>query len=200
LQDRDRIARDLHDLAIQRMIGTAMSLQSVQGIVENPEARERVLSAVDELDATAKIIRTTIFALQSQHVGLSAHGLRAKIVDVIAEAMPALGFSPALQMEGMLDTAVSAGLAEHVVAVLTEALSNIARHAQAHSAEVSINVSLSELVLTVVDDGVGIPDGGRRSGLTNLAERAESSGGAFTAVALESGGSRLSWRVPLQRS
>ncbi|WP_370149034.1 GAF domain-containing sensor histidine kinase [Streptacidiphilus sp. EB129] len=199
INDRDRIARDLHDMAIQRMIGTAMSLQSVQNLIQPLAARERVANAVDDLDATAKDIRTTIFELQNQRVGLSRHGLRTRIVEVFEHAVPALGFNPLLRMEGLLDTVVSPALEEHLVATLVEALSNIARHAQAHSAEVTVTATETELVLSVVDDGIGIPEGGRRSGLANLAERARSCGGELTTLARESGGTRLLWRAPLQQ-
>jgi signal transduction histidine kinase len=119
-------------------------------------------------------------------------------VQVIEEAVPALGFNPVLRMEGQLDTVVSTRLKENLIAALIEALSNIARHAHAHGAEVLLNATKEEVVLTVVDDGVGMPEVlTRRSGLTNLADRARNCGGEFSAERREEGGTRLSWRAPL---
>lgn len=197
LEDHDRIARDLHDLAIQRLFATGMTLQSAERFIDHPQAVERVRRAVDDLDATAKIIRSTIFGLRDHTSGPSGHGLRARIVDVLERAVPALGFTPGLRMEGLLDNEVSAGLAENLLAVLEEALSNTARHAHATACDVAVRATRQSLSLEVVDNGGGIMGGGRRSGLANLAERAEACGGEFTAESGPSGGTRLSWRVPL---
>ncbi|MFJ4186695.1 GAF domain-containing protein [Kitasatospora sp. NPDC089509] len=207
LEDRDRIARDLHDLAIQRLFATGMTLQSAGRLIDSPAAADRVARAVADLDETIKIIRSTIF-------GLRAHsepdrGLRARATRVVTEAQGPLGLAPRLSMEGLLDTDVPQELAEHVVAVLAEALSNAARHARATRVEVTLRALAGRVVLTVTDDGVGIPEGGRRSGLRNLAERAERVGGVFThgpadgsaasAGGGEAGGTRLVWEAPLGR-
>ncbi|MGW3244566.1 GAF domain-containing protein [Streptomyces sp. NPDC001070] len=196
LEDHDRIARDLHDLAIQRLFATGMTLQSAMRFVDHPQASERLLRAVDDLDETIKIIRSTIFGLRSHETGPGRQGLRVRTVRALEEAVPALGFTPSLRMEGLIDTDVPAQVADHVVAVLGEALSNVARHARAHAAEISLVVGSGALTLTVSDDGVGIPEGGRRSGLANLAQRAERLGGTLTAEAPDHGGTRLVWRVP----
>ncbi|MDJ0344719.1 GAF domain-containing protein [Streptomyces sp. H10-C2] len=198
LQDRDRIARDLHDLAIQRLFATGMTLQSAERFIEHPEATERVQRAVDDLDATVKIIRSTIFGLRAR--GPGRHGLRAGIVEAVERAVPALGFTPGLRMEGLLDTEVPSEIAGNLLAVLAEALSNTARHARAHNGEVTISASRTDLTLSVVDDGVGIADGVSRSGLANLAERAQRCGGIFTVERGAAGGTRLLWRVPLKRN
>ncbi|MEU4114788.1 GAF domain-containing protein [Kitasatospora sp. NPDC028055] len=197
LEDRDRIARDLHDLAIQRLFATGMTLQSATRLIESPAAADRVARAVADLDETIKIIRSTIF-------GLRAHsepdrGLRARATRVVTEAQGPLGFAPRLSLEGLLDTDVPQELAEHVVAVLAEALSNAARHARAGRVEVTLRALAGRVVLTVTDDGTGIPEGGRRSGLRNLAERAERVGGAFTHGPADDagGGTRLVWEAPL---
>ncbi|WP_240509698.1 GAF domain-containing protein [Streptomyces malaysiense] len=199
LEDRDRIARDLHDLAIQRLFATGMTLQSAGRFIEHPEASERVLRAVDDLDETIKIIRSTIFGLRARE-GAAAGGLRARVVRVVGEAAPVLGFAPSVRMEGLVDTDVPGEIADHVVAVLSEALTNIARHAHADRAEVLLATDGREVRLWVRDNGVGIPCGGRRSGLRNMAERAERLGGRLDVGKSGGGGATLEWRVPLPAS
>ncbi|MGA5823807.1 GAF domain-containing protein [Kitasatospora sp. NPDC094028] len=196
LRERDRIARDLHDLAIQRLFATGMTLQGATRFIEHPEATDRVLRAIDDLDETARTIRATIFGLRLRESGPVASGLRARLVDVVERAARALGFTPALRMTGLLDATVPAELADAAVAVLEEALSNAARHAEATSVEVSV-IADTELALTVTDNGVGLPEHGRRSGLANLADRAAALGGAFTARTRPEGGAELVWRVLL---
>ncbi|WEH12592.1 GAF domain-containing sensor histidine kinase [Streptomyces sp. VNUA24] len=195
LEDRDRIARDLHDLAIQRLFATGMTLQSAGRFIEHPEASERVLRAVDDLDETIKIIRSTIFGLRSRE-GAAGAGLRARAVRAVGEAAQVLGFAPSLRLEGLLDTEVSKELADHVVAVLSESLTNVARHAHASRVDVVLEADASHLCLTVSDNGVGIPAGGRRSGLRNMADRAREAGGELETSAPPGGGTTLVWRVP----
>ncbi|MFD9818291.1 sensor histidine kinase [Streptomyces violascens] len=194
LEDRDRIARDLHDLAIQRLFATGMTLQSAQRFVEHPEAGERLARAVDDLDETIKIIRSTIFGLRAHEAKEPGAGLRVRVVE---GAVTALGFTPSLRMEGLLDTDVPRALADEVLAVLGEALTNTARHARASRADVSLVVRKGVLTVGVVDNGVGIAEGGRRSGLRNLAERAQLLGGELTTGEGPGGGTRLEWEVPL---
>ncbi|MFG2138471.1 GAF domain-containing protein [Streptomyces sp. NPDC048650] len=197
LADRERIARDLHDLAIQRLFATGMTLQSAVRFVDHPQATERLLRAVDDLDDTIKIIRTTIFGLRAHDSARARHSLRVRAVTVVDQASRVLGFAPSLHMEGLVDTDVPPEIADHVVAVLEEALSNTARHAHARSADVALIVHDGNLTLTVTDDGVGLSRTGRRSGLDNLAERAAGAGGAMTVEPRPGGGARLVWRVPL---
>ncbi|MFF1279074.1 GAF domain-containing protein [Streptomyces marokkonensis] len=198
LEDRDRIARDLHDLAIQRLFATGMTLQSAGRLIEHKEASERVLRAVDDLDETIKIIRSTIFGLRSRTATAGgAGGLRARVVRVVGEAAPLLGFPPSVRMEGLIDTEVPKETADHLVAVLSESLTNIARHARADRADVVLQTDGREVRLTVADNGVGIPSGGRRSGLRNMAERAEQLGGTFDVTGPAGGGTTLLWRVPV---
>jgi signal transduction histidine kinase len=118
-------------------------------------------------------------------------------VDLVEGARGHLGFMPGLRMEGQLDTRVSEEAAEHLVAVLREALSNIVRHAKASRACVSAEVGDDRLTLVIEDNGVGLPADGRRSGLRNLKERATRLGGEFDVDSLEEGGTRLRWIVPL---
>ncbi|GAA3494957.1 two-component system sensor histidine kinase [Streptomyces prasinosporus] len=196
LQDRDRIARDLHDLAIQRLFATGMTLQSAGRFIEHQGASERVARAVDDLDETIKIIRSTIFGLRT-HDGAAGPGLRARVVRVVGEAAPVLGFAPGVRMEGLLDTHVPKETADHLVAVLSESLTNVARHARATRAEVVLETDGRQVRLTVSDDGVGIPAEGRRSGLRNMTERAEQLGGELEWTSPADGGTTLVWRVPI---
>ncbi|WP_405905309.1 MULTISPECIES: GAF domain-containing protein [unclassified Streptomyces] len=199
LEDRDRIARDLHDMAIQRLFATGMTLQSAGRFIEHPQASERVQRAVEDLDDTIKIIRSTIFGLRSRE-GAAGQTLRARVVRAVGEAAPVLGFAPSLRMEGLLDTQVPRETADHVVAVLSEALTNVARHARAGRAEVVLETDGREVRLTVSDNGVGIPPEGRRSGLRNMAERAQQLGGELELTCPPGGGSALVWRVPVEES
>ncbi|MCW2877213.1 MAG: Histidine kinase [Sphaerisporangium sp.] len=196
LEDRDRIAKDLHDVVIQRLFAVAMTLMSAVRLVEHPEASSRLQSAIDELDNTIRQIRSTIFALQTPREQ-GTPSLRAQIVDVVEAARGHLGFMPGLSMEGQLDNGVPAEVAEHLSAVLREALSNVVRHAKASRADVTARTHEGWLTLVVEDNGVGVPAEGRRSGLRNLEERADRLGGSFDVTSPESGGTRLQWRVPI---
>ncbi|MEV7808751.1 GAF domain-containing protein [Microbispora sp. NPDC088329] len=196
LEDRDRIAKDLHDVVIQRLFAVAMTLMSAVRLVERPEASSRLQSAIDELDTTIRQIRSTIFALQTPREE-AAPSLRAQVVDLVEGARGHLGFMPGLSLEGRLDNEVPAEVAEHLLAVLREALSNLVRHAKASRADVSVQAGDGRLTLVVEDNGVGIPVEGRRSGLRNLADRAERLGGAFALTSPDVGGARLEWTVPL---
>ncbi|MBK3582972.1 GAF domain-containing protein [Streptomyces sp. MBT57] len=196
-EDRDRIARDLHDLAIQRLFATGMTLQSAARLIEHTGAAERVTRAVDDLDETIKIIRSTIFGLRARDDGAGT-SLRARASRAVGDAVTSLGFPPRLSMEGLLDTDVPLDVAEHVVAALGELLSNAVRHAHATRVEVSLKATADEVRLTVSDNGRGIPEQSRRSGLANLAERAHQVGGALEMSTPDGGGSRLLWRAPLR--
>ncbi|MEV1206362.1 GAF domain-containing sensor histidine kinase, partial [Microbispora rosea] len=196
LEDRDRIAKDLHDVVIQRLFAVAMTLMSAVRLVERPEASSRLQSAIDELDTTIRQIRSTIFALQTPRED-APPSLRARVVELVEGARGHLGFMPGLSLEGRLDNDVPAEVAEHLLAVLREALSNVVRHAKATRADVAVLAGGGRLTLVVEDNGVGIPAEGRRSGLRNLADRAERLGGTFALASPDAGGARLEWSVPL---
>lgn len=193
LEDRDRIAKDLHDTVIQRLFATAMTLMSATKIIEKPDVAVRVRRAVDDLDDTIRQIRSTIFALQTMP---DEEGLRRRAHTILDSVAENLGFAPSVRLDGLLDTAVPDEIGEQLLAVLNEALSNAARHAQATKVSVAIDVR-DDLILRVEDNGVGIPAEGRRSGLRNMAERAESLGGSFETRSGEQRGTMLVWRVPL---
>ncbi|WP_113701236.1 GAF domain-containing sensor histidine kinase [Nonomuraea lactucae] len=196
LEDRDRIARDLHDVVIQRLFATAMTLMSTLRLVERPEAGKRLQHAIDELDETIRQIRSSIFALQGSHDD-TAPSLRGQIVELMEGAASHLGFMPGLRMEGQIDTLVPEPAVEHLVAVLREALSNVVRHSHATRADVSVEVTDIGLTLVVTDNGVGLGEGGRRSGLRNIEERAGRLGGTAELESPDQGGTRLSWQIPL---
>jgi signal transduction histidine kinase len=196
-EDRDRIARDLHDLVIQRLYATGMSLEGTMPMISRPEVKSRISNAVDAMDDTIKDIRATIFALQARDHADAQPDLRGTIVALVEEMTPTLGFAPSLRLGAGLRTEVAGEVADQVLAVLREALSNVARHAQASQVDVAVDVSPDGLLsVQVADNGVGIPDSGRRSGLRNLASRAEKIGGELL-LTPAAPGTRLDWRVPL---
>ena len=197
-EDRDRIARDLHDLVIQRLYATGISLQGAMSQVTAPEVAGRISQAVDALDETIREIRSTIFALQARPPA-GPVGLRTRIVQVADEMTGILGFAPGLRIDGPLDDTVPADVAEHLLGALREALSNAARHAAASEVAVEVDAG-SDLSLTVRDNGTGIKPGGRRSGLANLEDRARECGGYLTVGPARGGGTQLDWRVPLLAS
>jgi PAS domain S-box-containing protein len=194
LSDRDRIARDLHDHVIQQLFASGMSLQASLALRPPADVAARIQTVIDDLDNTILQIRTTIFGL---HQGsLTATGLRSQLLDVTTLAKGSLGFEPSVQLKGPIDTAVSDRAAEHLLAVVREALSNVARHAGASKVRVVLEVG-EELILIVSDDGRGIGGNIRRSGLRNLSERAVLLGGSFSVEGAPGGGTRLEWRAPL---
>ncbi|WP_329268353.1 sensor histidine kinase [Streptomyces sp. NBC_01451] len=199
LTDRDRIARDLHDLAIQQLFASGLTLNSVVGrLADRPEMAARLQRVVDDLDDTIKTVRSTIYALRERDRSGGRRGLRSQLVAEIDQAVDALGFAPALRMTGLLDTDVPAEYAEHLLAVLREALSNAARHAHATAVEVGAAVDGCRLRLRVADNGGGIdPTVTRRSGLDNLRRRATDLGGTLDLAPNRPSGTILDWTVPL---
>jgi signal transduction histidine kinase len=190
-EDRDRIARDLHDLVIQRLFATGLGLQSLSRMVDEAAA-DRLTAFVGDVDQTIREIRSTIFGLQDRHEG---DDFRSQVHRVLAEMRPVLGLSPRLVMSGPVGAGVPDSVRPHVLAVLREALSNAARHAAATSVEVELHVG-KQVTLTVRDDGVGVDPTTRRSGLLNMRQRAVRLGGDMTVERAEAGGTRLVWTVP----
>jgi signal transduction histidine kinase len=197
LEDRERIARDLHDTVIQRLFATGMSLQGTVRLLTTDldAATGRIEGAVDDLDLTVKHIRTAIFGLEQSRI--NEHGLRDRIAAIVRESAGPLGYEPQLLLDGPIDTGVSDRVGGQLLATLREALSNVARHAKA--AHVSVEIVIDgELTLRVVDDGVGPPDEStaRGKGLANMAARAADLGGEMRLGPAAGGGTALEWRVP----
>jgi two-component system, NarL family, sensor histidine kinase DevS len=196
-EERERIAADLHDHVIQRLFAAGLSLQGVVAGLPQGRTADRIVAAVKDLDDTIGQIRTTIFQLQRlpQQRG---RGARERLLDVLADVAPALGFQPALRLAGPIEHLLPAALLEDVLAVLREALSNVVRHAAATSVTVDLTSTGERLTLGVLDDGRGIPEDGRRSGLVNMRRRAERHGGTFTVAPRQPCGTVLSWTVPIR--
>ncbi|MBO3673810.1 GAF domain-containing protein [Streptomyces sp. NEAU-YJ-81] len=205
LEERDRIARDLHDLVVQRLFATGMLLERAERQSDAPEVRERIERAVEELGATIQEVRTAIYALQ-QSPPETPPGLRGRVLREVRAAAVPLGFQPSLTFVGPVDSRVGTATGAHLVAALREALSNAFRHARAERIEVVVDATgrladgRPSVRLTVADDGVGVPAGGRRSGLTNLVRRAEALGGSSgVEPGLGEGGrgTAVVWEAPL---
>jgi PAS domain S-box-containing protein len=195
LTDRERIAHDLHDVVIQRLFAAGMRVQTaVQLLADRPEVAARLAAVVDELDGTIADIRTTIFQLEARPT--AAEGLRSKVLDLLATLATTLGHEPVAHFDGPIDAAVPPAIAEQVLAVVREALTNVARHAHATTSHVEIAAG-RELTVRVTDDGVGIGEPARRSGLRNMGQRAAQLGGHFEVNRRPAGGTEVVWRVPL---
>ncbi len=191
LGDRERIARDLHDVVIQRLFAAGMQLQAATQQAR-PEVRGRIEKVVDDLDTTIRDIRGAIFELRSP----TGDSLRGQVRTVVEEARAPLGFRPHLTIDGPVDSAVPEAVRPAVLAVLREALSNVARHAGAASVEVGLSVGDGRLTLSVTDDGVGLGAGTGMGGLLNMRHRAHELGGEFRAEPGRPMGTVVTWSVP----
>jgi signal transduction histidine kinase len=193
--DRDRIARDLHDLVIQRLFATGMSLQAATGLIPDGPAAERVRQSVDALDDSIRDIRASIYTLQA-HPEPDKVSLRGQIMAVADEMTAALGYAPSLHLGSRLDAAVPPEIGADLLVALREGLANAARHAKATRVDVTAEAG-EELLLVVADNGAGLSGTGRRSGVANLAARARARNGDLRLEPAEGGGTRMEWRVPL---
>ncbi len=197
LDERERIARDLHDDVIQRLFATGLSLQAAAEMVSEPAAVDRIMRSVDDLNVSIRHVRSTIFEIHERWSGRT--NLRSDILAICDEAAPALGFKPSCDIDGPIDSAVVEPTRAHLLLSLREALSNVARHANASSVQVGISVRRGRLILSVEDDGVGYRStpGQRSSGLDNMRSRAEEVDGRFSIVAGPSGGTVATWEAPV---
>ncbi len=191
-EDRERIARDLHDLVIQRLFATGMSLQALSRSTPLEEAaKARLDGAIDELDKTVRQIRQTIFALQDS----SPEGLRARVIAEFEAFRSTYDCAAELVFQGPVDAAVPERVMTHAVAVVRELLSNVAKHSHAPEVDVLVKVVGDELTVTVTDNGVGFSEPPHRRGLANVARRAEAYSGLFTIEPVEPRGTRARWSV-----
>ncbi len=200
LEDRERIARDMHDVVIQRLFATGLGLQSASRVAAHPYVQSRLAEAVDELDLAIKDIRRMIFALHQPE----CEPLSEELEDLVGSFQEPLGCRPRLTVVGSLDTqgVIDEDLRLDLLAVVREALSNVARHAQAGEVDVVVVVDADSVQVTVEDDGVGMVETGRRSGLANLSERAAGRGGSMVMLSPVAvlGGTRLVWEARLGAS
>lgn len=209
VEERERLARELHDVVIQRLYGIGLNLQTCARACDDEAVTERLDAAVDDLDDTIRSIRSTIFELHSARP--AGTSLRRAVLDLAAESARGLGFDPTVHFDGPVDSAIDATTREHLLIVAREALSNVARHASASEAKVHVSTDGTLLELTVSDDGVG-PGGSSRDaadglgdaagrhpgqGLANIRARAEKLGGTSSFTSRPAGGSVLRWTVPL---
>ncbi|MEM7273199.1 MAG: PAS domain S-box protein [Actinomycetota bacterium] len=193
-EDHDRIASELHDTVIQRLFVLGLGLQGLPDQIADPDVAGRVGEAVDTLDDIIRDIRTTIYGLRDRSD--PASGLRQRVAQVVGEMEASLGFAPDLAFAGPVEEMTDAAVIEHLLPVVREALSNVARHAGASRATVTVRLAGDQLSLEVLDDGVGIPDNVNRSGLGNLADRALALGGSFEVAPNQPAGTALRWTVP----
>jgi len=193
-EDRGRIARDLHDHVIQQLFATGLELQNVAGALPPGVITDRVTRSIDTLDSTIARIRTVIFAISRAHGETLT--VRNRIIDLVRELADALPPGPQIEFSGPVDLVITDSLAEDIVAVAREALTNVVKHAAAQ--QVSLAITVTELLVTleVTDDGAGATGVKRRSGLANLEQRAVDRGGTF-AFDSEKGRTSLVWSVPI---
>ena len=199
VDDRERIARDLHDTVIQRLFAVGLSLQGALIHVNDENTATRVETAIDEIDGTIRDIRTAIFSLHARRLATTT--LRDDVLSTAREAARALGFDPRVTFSGPVDAATPRSIREQLVPTLREALSNTVRHAQASSASVEIAIEGDQIVLRVIDNGVGLDDdthGGR--GIGNMTERAVAIGGRCEIRSGAEAGTVVEWSAPLRPS
>ena len=193
-QERERIARDLHDDVIQRLFSVGLSLESLSHSTTSKADAARLERAVSDLDETIREIRSTIFAM---NLSRDSTSLRRQISDLVEEFRGPLELDVTVEINGDLEGEVDLDVAEHLLLALREALSNVIRHSQANRVLVDIETSDESVLLRVVDDGIGIPASpvvhGRGLGLKNLSERAISCGGWSELTNSEQGGAVLTW-------
>ena len=195
LAERERIARDLHDLVIQRLFASGITLQSVESdpSISN-QALEKIRSTLDNLDSTVQQIRTTIFALQDNH---PIADIRTLIMSEVASLSAIAGFQISYSFVGPVDTVIRENLADQVIPVIRELITNAIRHAEAHAIDLVVLANQTYCEIRVVDDGKGYVPGERKSGLLNLERRAVARGGEFEIIGDSVAGTRTMWRASL---
>ena len=196
-EDRDRVARDLHDTVIQRLFAVTLSLQSMAGAAESAGIADRLKEAVSNLDATIRQVRSTIYELGSAGI---EQGFRTTLLALVRDLHAVVGFEVRTSLDGPLDAAISDEVAEHLLATVREALTNIGRHAQASEASRDSQHQVGLCILEVRDNGRGVAEAERGEGglgLVNLRRRAEKLHGTLVIEAPDTGGTLLTWQVPI---
>ncbi|WP_434994267.1 GAF domain-containing sensor histidine kinase [Arthrobacter sp. Ld5] len=193
--DRDRIARDLHDLVIQRLFAAGLSVQSLRKYTPEGEALNRISAVTTELDETIRELRDTIYSLR--RVPQVTPTFTSTIFSLVADAFDGHDLAPVLQLSGPLDAALDDERADHVRAVLLEGLSNALRHADAQTITVTLRAIGDHFELRIADDGRGFENPGRSSGMSNMKRRAELCDGTITITSEPNGGTEVHLRIPL---
>jgi signal transduction histidine kinase len=198
-RDRDATAADLHDHVIQSLFHVAVDLTSLAATVGDDRVTRRLERDVDHLDDAIVRIRTAIGRPDERSPREDRTSLSSRLMTVIDQAVPALGFRPAARIPAVLDTVTAdegcSRLRDDLVAVTREALSNVARHAAARTATVDVDVTDKEIIVVVADDGRGLRAPRRNSGLRYAQMRAERHGGSFGVRPAGSGGTVFTWRA-----
>jgi signal transduction histidine kinase len=195
-EERERIGDDLHDLVIQRLFATGLSLESVTARVTDPVAGKRVHSAIDEIDAAIRDLRSSISGLHARRG--ETPSLDLQIEEICTTAQAALGFAPQVEVDPAADAVVSDDLAPDLLAVVRESLTNVSRHADASHVSIRLHVADDTLCLEVVDNGRGIAATGRHSGIANMRARAERLNGSMDIGRTDGGGTHVRWCVPVR--
>ena len=196
LEDRDRIAYDLHDHVIQRLFATGLSVQSMASVKPGTDLGPRFARIVTDIDDTIRQLRSSIFELQRTET--TSAGVRTSVLKVVHQTAPMLGFEPSIRFVGPCDTAVSEALIPVVEAVVREAITNAAKHAQATELQIAITAAAGMLTVEITDNGIGLGSASRRSGLSNLKRRAQKLGGTLTIDQHQEIGSQIRWAIPLR--
>ena len=197
LEDRDRIAQDLHDHVIQRLFATGLSVQGAAGLAEGQELRERLARTAADLDDTIQQIRTSIFELRKES---RPESLRGTVLSIIRQISPLLANEPDVELSGPLDSLVDSTIVADAGAVVRESLTNVVKHAGAHRVGVTVSATSEQLSITIEDDGSGLPPDSAYSGLANLRHRAERRGGELMISRPGPRGTRVRWTIPLNRT
>jgi signal transduction histidine kinase len=197
-EDRERLARDLHDRVIQRIFGAGLMLQGMSKGVAPDELPERISAITEELDEGIRELRSTIFALG---LGGNDRGIRSRLAELVRDLSGIVGFEITLRFDGPVDSAISPNVSEHIVAVVRESVTNIEKHAHATAATILLSAHGTLCRLQVADNGHGLPadwpsNGGR--GMVNIEGRAQSLDGTLGIVSAPDGGTILNWHVPIQ--
>jgi signal transduction histidine kinase len=192
-EDRDRIARDLHDIVMQRLYAAGLRLQSLRPYLP-AQAAAKGEALVTDLDEAIRDLRTAIFCL---HEPRGDTGVRSRVLQVVTSGASSLGFDPQIRFDGPLDTVVPEPVSTHLLAIIREALSNTARHAKATSVSVDVSTRHDTVRVEVGDDGVGFDEPERISGLGNIRSRAAEVGGGVDIISAPGAGTRIVWWAPL---